>query len=223
MPGSEGQVNKMVSTPINIKRLRIALDKHPDRCFATYLLDGLTHGFCAGLSELPTVKYECNNLQSALREPGVVDTLLQKETTKGFMIGPIDESPFSSFRVSPIGVATGKYSGKKRLIVDLSAPHGCAVASINSLLPRGPFSLYYASVDNAIHMIKIAGAGAWLGKADVTDAFKVMPLHPSQWYLFVVRWCRKLYFSVWLTFGCRSSPRVFHTVGSAVLDPVKCA
>lgn len=58
------------------------------------------------------------------------------------------------------------------------------------------FSLAYASVDHAIQFIKSAGIGAWMGKADITDAFKIMPLHPSQWHLFGIRWRSKLYFSV---------------------------
>jgi len=74
-------------------------------------------------------------LQSALREPDVVDALIAKETGKGYLLGPFVESPFPVFRVSPIGVATRKYSGKKRLIVDLSAPHNTQVPSINSLIP----------------------------------------------------------------------------------------
>ena len=132
------------------------------------------------------------------------------------MIGPFSKSPFSLFRVSPIGVATRKYSGKKRLIVDLSAPHNGPVPSINELIPLLPFSLFYASVDNAIQMIKTAGRGAWLSKADITDAFKVMPLHPSQWHLFGVKWRGKMYFAVKLTFGCRSSPRIFDCLSEAL-------
>ncbi|XP_046891922.1 uncharacterized protein LOC124477894 [Hypomesus transpacificus] len=132
------------------------------------------------------------------------------------MIGPFLAPPFAPYRVSPIGVATRKYSGKKRLIIDLSAPHDGVVPSINSLIPREPFSLYHASVDNAISMIKTAGRGAWLGKADITDAFKVMPLHPSQWHLFGVRWGSKLNFSVRLAFGCRSSPRIFDSLSEAL-------
>ena len=31
---------------------------------------------------------------------------------KGFMIGPYDDPPFSTFRISPLGIATHKYSGK---------------------------------------------------------------------------------------------------------------
>ncbi|XP_034567346.1 uncharacterized protein LOC117832365 [Notolabrus celidotus] len=132
------------------------------------------------------------------------------------MVGPFSKSPFSNFRVSPIGVATRKYSLKKRLIVDLSAPRDSSIPSINSLIPREPFSLYYASVDNAVQMIKSAGTGAWLGKADSSDAFKVVPLHPSQWHLFCVKWRSKFYFSVRLTFGCRSSPRIFDTLSEAL-------
>ena len=78
--------------------------------------------------------------------------------------------------------------------MDLSAPHGSLTPSINSLIPLELYSLYYATIDHAIHLIKRAGVGAWLGKADVTDAFKVMPLHPSQWHLFGFRWRSQLYF-----------------------------
>ena len=33
------------------------------------------------------------------------------------------EAPFDTYHISPIGVATGKYSDKKCLIIDLSAPY----------------------------------------------------------------------------------------------------
>ena len=201
---------------MNVPALSNALKDHPNRSFVNYLITGLVQGFLAGLCWLPKITHVCRNLQSAFKEPAVVDELLKKETSKGHMIGPFSKSPFSLFRVSPIGVATRKYSGKKRLIVDLSSPHNGSVQSINDLIPLFPFSLYYASVDNAIQMIKAAGAGAWLGKADIVDAFKVMPLHPSQWHLFGVKWRGRFYFAVKLTFGCRSSPRIFDTLSEAL-------
>ena len=43
-----------------------------------------------------------------------------------------------------------------------------------------------------------------------------MPLHPSQWHIFGVKWRSKFYFSVKLTFGCRSSPRIFDTLSEAL-------
>lgn len=204
------------STPVNIPELGKALKQHPNRCFVNYLLTGLIHGFFAGLSFLPKASCVCPNLRSALQEPEIVDELLSRESEKGYMIGPFNSSPFPLYRINPIGVATRKYSGKKRLIMDLSAPHNNDVLSINSLIPSEQFSLYYATVDHAIEFIKKAGKGAWLGKADITDAFKIMPLHPSQWHLFGVMWRQKMYFAVRLTFGCRSSPRIFDTLSEAL-------
>ena len=192
------------------------LGMHPSRCFVSCLLDGLVHGFLAGLCCVPVVSHDCHNLQTVLKEPAVVDALFKKEVAKGFMIGPFVVSPFSLYRVSPIGVATRKYLGKKRLIIDLSAPHNGVVPSIKSLIPREQFSPYYASVDNAIRMRTTAGSGSWLGKADITDAFKVMPLHPSQWHLFGVRWGGKLYFTVSSASGCCSSLRLLDMLSEAL-------
>ena len=58
------------------------------------------------------MSHECHNLQTAIPEPAVVDALLEKEVAKGLMIGPFVASPFSPYRVSPIGVATRKYFDK---------------------------------------------------------------------------------------------------------------
>lgn len=45
------------------------------------------------------------------------------------------EKPFDSYRVSPIRISTGKYSSKKRLIIDLSSPHNSEDhTSINDLI-----------------------------------------------------------------------------------------
>ena len=212
LTGGQGQeINNHPFTPVDIGRLSEALSGHPNRCFVKYLLTGLREGFMAGVECVPTVTQVCNNLQSALREPDVVDALLAKETGKGYLLGP-----FPVFRVSPIGVATRKYSGEKRLIVDLSAPHNTQVPSINSLIPPEPFSLYYTDIEHSIRLIKQAGVGAWLGKADITDAFKVMPLHPSQWHLFGIKWRSQMYFYARLAFGCRSSPRIFDTLSEAL-------
>nr|XP_033493145.1 uncharacterized protein LOC117263659 [Epinephelus lanceolatus] len=161
---------------------------------------------------LPDSSHTCHNLQSALTEPDTVDTLLAKEVTEGFMISPFDHPPFSVFRISPIGVATRKYSGKKRLIVDLSSPHGSDIPSINSLIPSPDFSMQYATIDHAMALIRLAGHGAWLSKADITSAFKVLPIHPAFWCYFGVCWKGAYYFSVRLTFGCKSSPKIARAV-----------
>ncbi|XP_034086278.1 uncharacterized protein LOC117555511 [Gymnodraco acuticeps] len=204
------------STPINIPYLAAALSTHPDSVFVDYLLSGLSQGFRVGVLSAPPVTFVAKNLQSANKEPIIVSQLIEKECNKGYLIGPFHSSPFSVFRTSPIGVATRKYSEKKRLIFDLSAPRAGPFCSFYSLIPSEPFSLQYASVDDAIKLIKLTGQGAWLSKADITDAFKIIPIHPSQWNMFGIRWESKFYFAVRLTFGCRSSPCIFNSLSEAL-------
>ncbi|RXN38444.1 poly [Labeo rohita] len=207
---------KYLSTPVNISRLSVELLHHPDSLFTDYVLSGLAHGFHPGVVSLPSQSLICPNLHSALTEPEIVDLLVKKEIDANFMIGPYAVPPFPIFRVSPIGVATRKFSGKKRLIIDLSSPHNSPFPSINSLIPLEEFSLHYHDVDQAITLIKDAGRGAWLAKVDITSAFKVMPIHPDFWHLFGIRWKNEFYFAVRLTFGCRSSPKIFDTLSEAI-------
>ncbi|KAI2647906.1 Pro-Pol polyprotein [Labeo rohita] len=189
---------------------------HPDSLFTDYVLSGFAHGFHPGVVSLPSQSLICRNLHSALTEPEIVDLLVKKEIDANFMIGPYAIPPFPIFRVSPIGVATRKFSGKKRLIIDLSSPHNSPFPSINSLIPLEEFSLHYHDVDQAITLIKDAGRGVWLAKVDITSAFKVMPIHPDFWHLFGIRWKNEFYFAVRLTFGCRSSPKIFDTLSEAI-------
>ncbi|KAI2646851.1 Pro-Pol polyprotein [Labeo rohita] len=189
---------------------------HPDSHFTDYVLSGLAHGFHPGVESLPSQSLICPNLQSALTEPETVDLLIKKEIDANFMIGPFSIPPFCIFRVSLIGVATRNSQAKKCLIIDLSSPHNSPFLSINSLIPLEEFSLHYHDVDQAITLIKEAGRGAWLAKVDITSAFKVMPIHPVFWHLFGIRWKNKFYFAVRLTFGCRSSPKIFDTLSEAI-------
>lgn len=76
---------------------------------------------------------------SALKEPEVVDNLIQNEVSKGYMIVPFRSPLFALFHINPIGITTRKYTGKKRLIIDLSSPHNSTTPSINSLIPEDIF------------------------------------------------------------------------------------
>jgi len=53
-------------------------------------------------------------------------------------------------------------------------------------------------------------------KADITDAFKLIPIKPEQWHLFGIKWNSKYYFYHRLAFGCRSSPKIFDQLSEAI-------
>ena len=98
---------------------------------------------------------ECKNLQSALKQPDIVGKLISKELSNNFIVGPFDQPPFDYYRVSPIGVAVSKYSQRKRLIVDLSSPHGDSEHfSVNDLIDKDQCSRKYIKIDDVIKCIK---------------------------------------------------------------------
>ncbi|XP_078017752.1 uncharacterized protein LOC144458670 [Epinephelus lanceolatus] len=210
------KIGKHPSTPVNVSALRAALRNHPDPTFVEFLTTGFTEGFHPGIAVEPSVSFTCKNLQSAINDPESIDRLLAAEVEQGFMIGPFAQPPFPTFRISPLCVATRKYSGKKRIIIDLSAPHGSHVPSVNSLIPSEDYSLHYASINHAISLIKLAGKGSWLSKADIVSVFKVLPIHPDFWRFFGVCWRGSYYFAVRLTFGCKSSLKLFNTLSEAL-------
>ena len=139
------------------------LKMHPNVEFSKYLCEGLTNGFDTMIENAPVKNKICRNLQSALKNPLDVENLIKTELENEFIKGPFKEPPFNTFRVSPIGIAEGKYSGKKRLIVDLSAPHDDNEhSSINGLIDKDLCSLTYVTIDEAIRSIKESGKGAIL-------------------------------------------------------------
>lgn len=114
-------------------------------------------------------------------------------------------------------MATGKYSDKKRLIVDLSAPHSDSNnPSINELISKELSSLSYVRIDDAIELINSIGPGAIMCKVDILDAFKLLPIHPSQWQYYYLQLEQCYYFYQRLVFGCRSSPKIFDAFATSL-------
>ena len=68
---------------------------------------------------------------------------------------------------------------KFHLIVDLSHPAG---ASVNDWISPTLCSLHYASVDEAVSIIKQLGRGTQLVKLDIKDACRIIPVHPADYH-----------------------------------------
>lgn len=179
-------------------------------------MHSFTEGFHTSLITLPLTTHKCRNIQSAAIDTQAIDYLLQSEVDKAFIIGPFAQSPFPVWRVSPIGLVNGKFSNKLRLVYDLSAPHSSHIPSLNSLIPSKEFSLKYASVDLANQTIIGIVPVTWLSKADISDAFKLLPIKPSLWRWHGIKWRESYYFATKLTFGSKSSPWLFNIFAQAL-------
>jgi hypothetical protein len=164
-------------------------------------------------TNLPTV--ECKNLQSAFRNPDIVDNLTKQEVDTGYLKGAFEKPPVDMYRVSLIGIVD--IQEKKRLIVDLSSLHDNEEhSSINNLIDKEQYSLSYVRIDDAISAIKDFERFSILSKVDISDACKQLGIKKDQHRLYCIKWRKLYYYYVRLCFGSRSSSIIFHKLSVAI-------
>ena len=150
---------------------------------------------------------------SALENPLAVDVKLKKELDAQRLAGPFQSPPLSPFWVSPLGVVPKKVPVEFRLIHHLSFPKG---SSVNDGIPPEHTNVYYATIDEAIKLIRSAGPGYFLAKTDIKNAFRIIPIHPSDYNLLGMQWRGLHYYDRCMPMGCSSSCLTFETFSTAV-------
>ena len=116
--------------------------------------------------------------------------------------------------ISPIGVIPKRNRPNKwRLIVDLSSPKG---ESVNDGISSTLCSLTYASIDDAVGLLRTLGAGVLMAKLDLKDAYRMVPVHPHDRSL-LVQWKEGIFIDGTLPFGLRSAPKIFSAVADGLI------
>ncbi|CAB4022070.1 Hypothetical predicted protein, partial [Paramuricea clavata] len=121
------------------------------------------------------------NLPSALQNPTHVDRKLEQELAANRIAGPFTSPPFHSFCVSPLGLIPKKIPASENTHVQ------------------------YATVANAIRLIKRAGPGCYLAKTDIKSAFRIIPIQPNDYPLLGMKWRGLYYYDRCMPMGCSSS------------------
>ena len=89
-------------------------------------------------------------------------------------------------------------------------------SSVNDFIPEECSSVHYASIIDAISVIKRKGAGCFMAKTDVKSAFRIIPIHPNDFALLGMKWQNKYYFDRCLPMGCSSSCAIFEAFSTAL-------
>lgn len=193
---------------------RVELVDHPDQVFAGLIVQGLHYGFRVGFRN--EVGLRCagrGNLPSVRDHEEVVQAYLDKECSLGRVLALSGVAgSLASVHTSPIGVIPKKTVRKWRLIVDLSSPRG---HSVNDGIDEELASLAYVSIDNVTETISALGSGTVLGKCDVKEAYRLIPIHVEDWGLLGMYWRGRLYVDMVLPFGLRPAPKIFSAVADA--------
>ena len=192
-------------TPINLDNLAQEMKDYPNASFKNELLNSFKFGFKIGYSG-PNFSYKAYNLQSAEIYPHIIVDNIVSELIEKRVAGPFLHPPLANFRTSPIGVVPKKDSGKFRTITDLSSPPG---RSVNDYISDDESSVSFNNFDSAVNIVAKLGQGALLAKLDVKSAFRICPVHPSDWHLLGFSFRDYYFVDLCLPFGLRSSVNRF--------------
>lgn len=184
-----------------------------DQSLRQFLVGGFLEGFSLGYEGYLTNTVLCQNLKSAREFPGVVREKLEKEMCLRRIAGPFQQAPFSPMFFSPIGIVPKKTPNKFRMIHHLSYPEG---ASINDAIPHEKSTVSYASIDDAVRLIKSFGPGCYLAKTDIESAFRIIPIHPSNYHLLGMIWQGQYYYDRCLPMGASSSCQIFECFSTSL-------
>ena len=177
-----------------------------------FLISGFTEGFPLHY-EGSRDSFRAPNLLSAVQNPSAVDYKIAKELESHRLAGPFPFPPFSVFRISSLGLVPKKTPGDFRLIHHLSFPRG---SSLNDGISSDHTSVSYATVQDAIRLVKTTGPGCFLAKTDIKNAFRILPIHPADYPLLGICWKGYFYYDRCMPMGCASSCRTFETFSTAI-------
>ena len=180
---------------------------------ATYIISGFSQGFriCCDASSISPIFPPNHN--SVVQNPAIVLKMLEKEKSKNRIAGPFCSPPFPNFIVSPLGLVPKKEKGCYRMIHDLSFPKN---NSVNSSIDKELTSVHYESLDHVISLIKKFGQFSLIGKTDIEEAFRLLPIHPQDYHLLGFQFNSKFYYDRCLPMGCAIAPKSFERFSYAL-------
>ena len=139
-----------------------------------------------------------------------IQAYITEEQAFGAMLGPFKEPPIKDLHISPFLTREKPGASHRRVVVDLSFPHGHSVNSgVQSDHYLGtPFLLTLPTIDNITNQVKKLGKGCHLYKIDLSRAFRHVKLDPSDYNLLGLK-LNKLYIDSCLPFGFRHGSALF--------------
>lgn len=150
-----------------------------DRVLSSYLINGFTYDFKLGCtSDLPPCTPQSH--KSTLEHPDIIKNYIHTGLSKGPIAGPFSYKSFDNFVVSPLGLVPKGNTRKFRVIHDLSFPKNHLV---NSNIPQESSAVQYDSIDEVVSLVRMFGRGCLMVKTDIEDAFRIIPIHSSDYHL----------------------------------------
>ncbi|KAE8217483.1 hypothetical protein CF319_g8436 [Tilletia indica] len=183
------------------------------------LPSALASGFNIGIPPLHRSRLQVNH-GSALAQPAVIQAAIARELAAGRYRGPFSSSELQALigpcQSSPLGLVP-KGDSDWRIIQDFSWPRDGE--SINSHLCSDSWPTAWGAARDVVRTLLSLPPTAQGAVRDVWEAFRRIPLHPSQWPGTVVRGLNDdFYIDMFLGFGLSPATGVWGLVADAIAD-----
>ncbi|VDI80146.1 Hypothetical predicted protein [Mytilus galloprovincialis] len=122
-------------------------------------------------------------------------------------------SKFNKSAYTSKGLVPKKEEGSFRLIHDLSFPKG---DSVNSWTPIEFTSVSYQNIETVIDLVQEFGLNCLMSKADILEAFRLVPVHSSEYHLLGFKWQNLFYYDAALPMGASASCQLFECFSTAL-------
>ena len=191
---------------------------------ALIVLKQLEEGASSGVSGPGLLPIQVENFieNPVVDPPRVLDSLLRAVRDKT-MAGPFKTAPSLCRRINSI-LSIPKPGGDRRVVVNLSAPddsHGPVDRSFNGNVDKeisSSWPLTQANSRQFALMIRSMGAGARMGKTDLSNAYKCIPVTMEQRHLQRVMFADRVFEDLRLIFGDKHAPMFFDRFHHVILS-----
>ena len=213
-------------TPLRADQWETSL--RSSRLLSTYSLipEFIRFGAHAGIPHILRSHNPLNHESTETLSHVFVD-IIQAEFNKGRYLGPFTkaqlELEIGPFQSSPLSLVPkpGK-PGKYRLVQNLSHPHtNFPVPSINAHLNSDDFPCTWGTFRTVCTLIRSLPQGSQAAVRDIAEAYRIIPLHESQWAGVAVRISNnpeRYALNTCNSFGCATAGGLFGMFGDALAD-----
>ena len=202
------QEREPLPTPVQVDVLSSLLKGYHD---FPYITNGFRQGFKLDFFGNNT-PFMSHNSASVQMNPFEALSKISIELSLNRIAGPFERPPFDSFKVSPLALREKGDTGKFRLLHNLSYPYNDD--SVNFNIPESCSKVKYESINDAVKILQNI-PNAWMAKADIADAFRLIPLHPSDYNLTGFH-LDGFYYDKCLPMGCSSSCKIFERFSTSL-------
>ena len=181
------------------------------------LLQLIRYGFPLSFDHNIALRPSDTNHSSAKHHPKDIEIYLNEEKAFNAILGPFKEPPISHLHTSPFLTREKPGANSRRVIVDLSFPHG---ASINDGVDPetylgSEFLLTLPSIDYITNKVLRLGRSSLIYKVDISRAFRHIKIDPAD-YNFLGLSFNGYYIDTCLPFGFRHGSAMFQRLSDSI-------